>query len=73
MKDTGMTYRVATKPDGQKRWWTADEAIPADHTDMRPSTDAEAAVIAEILRQDAAGQMPDAALGERITALLAAD
>ena len=65
-----MTYRVSTTPAGEKRWWMAGEAIPADHTGVRPACADEAEIMDEILRQDAQGRMPDLMLGARVTALM---
>ena len=66
-----MNYLVSTKPDGEKRWWLAGEDIPADHACIRYATDAEAAIMDKIVRQDAAGTTPDTALGSQLTALMA--
>ena len=66
-----MAYRVSTWPDGHRTWWTEHDAIPPDHTSIRPSTEDETAIISRIMSHDKAGRMPPASLGDKITALLA--
>ena len=53
-----MAYRVSTWPDGHRTWWTEHDAIPPDHTSIRPSTEDETAIISRIMSHDKAGRMP---------------
>lgn len=62
-----MNYRVSTKPNGDKRWWGEWDKIPLDHTDVRPATPEEAAVMHRIVH--AKGQ-PSLALGKMIQRML---
>jgi hypothetical protein len=63
-----MRYRVSTNRSGDKRWWSDSEVIPETHSDIRPATAEEAAVMDKIVH---AKGMPSLALGERITRTLA--
>jgi hypothetical protein len=70
-KDGGTTtFRVALSPRGDHLWWTDSEQIPAGHAHVRSATDAEADLMARILRHDAAGRMPPKGLGDGLRALL---
>jgi hypothetical protein len=63
-----MAYRASTNRSGEKCWRSDGDVIPATHTDVRPATDAEVALMDEIIQ---AKGTPPLALGERIKALLA--
>lgn len=63
-----MAYRVSTNRTGDRRWWQAHHAIPAEHTDIRPATESEAAVMDKIAH---AKGTPSLALAERLRAMLA--
>jgi hypothetical protein len=59
-----MTYRVSTKPNGEKRWWEAGEEIPADHTNIRPASTEEANAVARVLELDANDSLIDTPEGD---------
>lgn len=61
-----MNYLVATSPDGDSLWWCEWEAIPNDHTNVRPATPEEAAVMDKIAR----AKNPSIALGHTIQRML---
>ena len=63
-----MTYRVATTPTGRKLWWCEHDIIPDTHTDTRPATAEEAAIMDKIVH---AKRQPSLALGEKIQRMLA--
>lgn len=71
-----MAYRVSMHEDGGKRWWQESDEIPligrlSTTLNIRTATMAEEEIMDEIVAQDAAGQMPDATLGDRICTLMA--
>jgi hypothetical protein len=59
-------FRVSRNRSGRCLWWRASEAIPLEHTDIRPATEAEADLMRRILTADAGGRMPALSLGERL-------
>jgi hypothetical protein len=64
-------YRVMTYPNGEKRWHcVGDEQYPG-FVSEREATPAEAAIMEQILAEDAAGEMPDPELGVVIRRLMA--
>jgi hypothetical protein len=65
-----MTYRVATAPSGCNLWWTEYETIPDGHNYIREATPEEAALMDQILKQDAVGRMPSLAIGDKLRKLL---
>jgi len=67
-----MTYRVSQHPVRGHRWWLAGEVLSDEETNVRRTSPAETRVIDQIMAQDAAGKMPDLALGEQIRELMQA-
>ena len=63
-------YRVATYANGEKRWHLIGGATYLGAISERDATPAEAAIMQEILAQDAAGDMPDPELGVAIRQLM---
>jgi hypothetical protein len=66
----GHIMHAPTNPHREGRRWRASEAIPLEHTDIRPATEAEADLIRRILTADAGGRMPALSLGERLGKLM---
>ena len=63
-----MSYRVSTTPHGNRLWWCDHDVIPETHTDVRPATPEEAAIMDKIVH---AKGMPSLALGEKSQRMLA--
>lgn len=66
-----MPYRVSTNPSGEQRWWEAGETIPLDHSKIRAARPDEVILMGEIIRQDAAGKVPEQDLGDALYVLMA--
>lgn len=67
-----IEFIVSQHPDGHRRWWSVDEALPAGDTYIRDASPEEAALITKVIRQDRAGRMPAISLGDRIREMLSA-
>lgn len=65
-----MTYLVSTNRSGCKVWWCDGWPIPDTHTDIRPATSEEAALMDQILNEDRLYPPPSLALGEKLLKLL---
>jgi hypothetical protein len=61
-----MPYRVSRSPCGGYVWWLDGETIPADYTDVRSATPAEAAIM-----DQTKGRAPSDAQVARLDALFA--
>lgn len=64
-----MSYRITKNAEGHLRWLSPGDSKPDDNTYVRLSTPEETDLIAQILKQDAAGKMPDINLGEALRSL----
>ena len=62
-------FRVMTYPNGEKRWHCAGDDTYPGWTDERDATPAEAAIMQQILAEDAAGEMPNPDHGVALRAL----
>ena len=52
-------FRVMTYPNGEKRWHCVGDSTYPGFISEREATPAEAAIMQQILAEDAAGDMPN--------------
>lgn len=64
-------YRVATYPNGEKRWHCIGGETYPGAISERDATPDEAVIMGRILAEDAAGEMPDPELGVAVRKLMA--